>query len=153
MRYLQRFWKFCVACTLLFRHGRGVDAEAGPLSRYLTSSRHYAAGENRVKWRAFLPRRGEASVYLTNGLPDHWIWRIGQVFVTQPSGKTLHGRGDLYLNAVNNTGLKLVSDGWPPRHANIVGWPAEKSAQMNRAQLLADEATLFLRGNRRSSRR
>jgi hypothetical protein len=39
----------------------------------------------------------------------------------------------------------LEPDDNPPRHANIVGWPAGKDAQKSLAQQLASETELILK--------
>ena len=46
---------------------------------------------------------------------------------------------------VQEVGLKIDADNDPPRHANIVGWPKEKSARKLMALESSERATLKLR--------
>jgi hypothetical protein len=115
-----------------------------PLSRFLTQSGHFA--ENRVKRRAFLPARdGSTSTFRTRGPPESEIWALGDLRVAPPPNGRLYGRGDLPVSVVIAAGLRVDPDDIPPRHAAIVGWPAEKDAQNSKAQELAAAAALILR--------
>jgi hypothetical protein len=59
-----------------------------------------------------------------------------------PQGKTLYGRGDVLASVVGNSNLTIIPDDDPPRHANIVDWPEDKSAQKLLAIELAKQTTL-----------
>lgn len=118
------------------------------LSRFIFSKRHYGIEENRVKFGAFVPLRNpqtsvlEVSVFRISGLSDEQIWSMGESEVAQRSGRTLNARGDLTVASVEAKQLQVVSDDIPLRHANIVGWPEEKSEQKLKAIELAASALL-----------
>jgi len=103
-----------------------------PLSRYLMSSKWlgFQDGRVRVKYHAFMPHPMliELSVFMTKGLPEKKIWKIGKR-VARRSERTLYGRADVSVSKVLNAGLRIDPDRWPSRHANIVGWPQKKSEQ------------------------
>ena len=80
-----------------------------------------------------------------DSLDEREIWEIGEHYVTRPYGKTLYGRGDILEAEIEKTGLTVEYDNTPPRHANIAGWPDEKSKQMSLAQELAAASELKLR--------
>ena len=112
-----------------------------PLTRFLTQSDHYSREQNRVKERAFLPPADlKLSIFQIKQLDEIEIWKLCQ-------RSTFHGRGDFVVSAVLKVDLKVDPDDDPPRHANIIGWPYEKSAQKLLAIELAAEATLTLRSS------
>lgn len=117
-----------------------------PLVRFLPSKHHFAATKNRVKPVAFLPPPGETmtSVFAIRSLSDAAVWELGRVFVALPQGRLLHGRADVAVRDVTAASLDVTLDNTPPRHANISGWPSEKSAQKLCAEELAARATLKL---------
>lgn len=121
--------------------------EHEPLSRYLLSKTQFSQQNNRVKSSAFMPPSDlRLSVFRTQGLSDGEIWELGEEEVVQkaPTPKTLYGRAEIVALTVSAVGLKVHPDNTPPRHANITGWPQEKSAQKLIALQLAEEATLKL---------
>lgn len=81
-------------------------------------------------------------MYRTNSLGDSEIWEIGRRLVAEPQGKTVHARGDLQADKIVEVGLRVTADTRPHQlHANIVGWPAEKSEQKMLAIELANAAS------------
>lgn len=70
---------------------------------------------------------------------------MGQTYVAEPRNKTLYGRGDITISLVHQVGLDVVADNDPPRHADITGWPEDKSKRKILAMQLAAEASLRLR--------
>ena len=76
------------------------------------------------------------------------IWGIGQGIADdlplKPDGTrhTLYGRADISAKNVRAAKLDTISEKLPenPNHANITGWPTDKSAQKNVAQELAAAA-------------
>lgn len=56
----------------------------------------------------------------------------------------MHARADLSVRSIQALQLVVTSDQPPPRHAQIQGWPMEKSAIMSLAQELAAESSLTL---------
>jgi hypothetical protein len=59
--------------------------------------------------------------------------------------RTLYGVADIKAGIVQNEGLTVDPDSLLPRHAEIIGWPQEKDAQLSIALVLAAEARLVLR--------
>jgi len=115
------------------------------LARFIFSEQHFAATTGRVKHQAFLPPSdGATSVFAIRSLPESHIWELGRVFVASPARRTLRARADLTVRDVLAASLKVVLNSTPARHANLVGWPTEKSAQKLRAEELAARATLKL---------
>lgn len=114
------------------------------LARFIFSSSHFSSQNFRVKHNAFLPTSaGEASVSRISDLPEPDIWPIGSVIATQ-RGQTLYARGDLLAHDVRQVQLDVTPAEPPPRHANIVNWPTDKSAQKLRAMELAEKAKLVM---------
>jgi len=115
------------------------------LSRYLTQSSHFSRENNRVKPAAFMPApNGRTSIFRTLGLSGRAIWRIGEE-VCRRGGRPLHGRADILAQEITAARLKIEPDDRSSRHANITGWPPEKSEKMSLAQGLAARASLYLR--------
>jgi len=117
-----------------------------PLARFILFEGHYAATKNRVKPAAFEPPPDgiATSVFAIRSLPEATVWELGQVFVATPRGRTLKARADVRVRDVREVSLQVALDNVPARHANIVGWPSEKSARKSCLQELAARATLKL---------
>lgn len=116
------------------------------LSRFILNKNHFSILHKRVKYAAFLPAtNGETSVFRTSKLTDKEIWATGDKEVAQKRNKSLLGRADISAVHAFNNKLKVIPDDTPPRHANITGWPYEKSEQKLIAMELAGEASLHLR--------
>ena len=96
-----------------------------------------------VKYRAFMPRNGETSVFDVAGLPVPSVWQRGHE-VGRASGRSLCGMGEVTYGGVQSVGLRVQNAEPPPRHANIVDWPPEKDAQKVIAMDLAASAVLCL---------
>jgi hypothetical protein len=107
------------------------------------SKNAFSVQNNRVKVSAFMPNRErELSVFRIQDLPEEQIWEIGQRYVSEPQSKTLYARGDVLASVVTENNLTIDPDDHPPRHANVLGWPEDKSAQKLIATELANQATL-----------
>ena len=116
------------------------------LTRYIFHKNHFSATQKRPKYVVFLPSpRGETSVFCISDLSDNEIWNIGDREVAQKRGLPLLGRADILAFHVFNKNLKLIPDNCPPRHANIINWPAEKSEQKLIAMELAENSQLCLK--------
>ena len=101
---------------------------------------------NSVKPVAFLPPLNlRLSVFRIDGLTLEEAWGIGQANVVPSPGQDLHGFADIKASAVYQSNLDVEPDNRPPRHADVVGWPEEKSERKLIAQELAARATLRLR--------
>jgi hypothetical protein len=118
------------------------------LTRYLLSKKLFSRANNRVKPQAFMPPADlKLSVFRTDKLSEIQIWKIGEKRVarkTKPP-RNLHGRADIKALKVVETGLRIIPDNVPPRHANIIDWPDEKSEIIEIALELAANASLALR--------
>lgn len=121
-------------------------ADEERLSRFLFSSKWFAATTGRVKPEAFLPHpRIELSVSCTESLKESTIWEIGQSTAAAHSQKpNLHGRADVCARVFRSQGLEIRRDDQPMYHANITGWQEDRSAQISKAQQIAAEAKLQL---------
>jgi hypothetical protein len=94
-----------------------------------------------VKYAAFLPdKNGETSVFRTSGITNNEIWEIGDCEVSIKRGKPILGRADIGINNVISKDLEVVPREPPLRHANIIGWPDERSKQKIIAIELASES-------------
>ena len=137
MNFLNRLWTTLIG---YFRAGISPKNSLGVLlSRFLTHKNQFSA--TRVKPNAFLPRDLKLSVFLTDGLAGDQIWILGEKYIT-PS---IYGRAEIAHVAVSGIGLKVEPDNKPQRHANITGWPAQKSEQKLYALKLAEKSSLLLR--------
>jgi len=113
------------------------------LSRFILQTNWFSTSENRVKYAAFLPNKdGETSVFRSSGISNNEIWDIGEREVSIKRGKPIYGRADISVTNVISKDLRVISSEPPERHANITGWPDEKSKQMVIAVQLAAEAQL-----------
>lgn len=82
-----------------------------------------------------MPKDGQTSVFRIGGLTNAAVMRIGQREVGEL--RTFHGWGVFMARAVFRVGLRLDPDDSPPRHANIIGWPEDKDAVIEKAQDLS----------------
>lgn len=111
------------------------------LARFIVYS-GWVRSDSTVKSDAFIPPLNlNLSVTRHLGLNETALWEIGNSVAAQRT-LTLHGRADV-LSAVIMQ-LSLSIDPAPtlenPNHANITGWPKEKSAQKSLAQQIAAKA-------------
>lgn len=105
-----------------------------------------------VKFQAFLPRNGEASVFRISSLSANAVWSLGNEQVARPRGRTIKARADISSESVQSSGvavginnLKVVSESSiHPLHANIIGWPEDEGAIQMVAIELAKNASLHL---------
>lgn len=112
------------------------------LARFILQRNWIRPSDNTVKHAAFMPNphNGETSVFRIAGVIDQDVWQIGDREVAASRGKPLLGRADIRALNVMAKDLQIVPDEPPPRHSNIVGWPDEKSKQLQIAVELAEEA-------------
>jgi hypothetical protein len=115
---------------------------AETLARFILQRNWIRPSDNTVKHAAFMPNphNGETSVFRIAGLNDQDVWQIGDREVAARRDKPLLGRADIHAFNVVSKELHIVPNEPPPRHANIVGWPDEKSKQLQIAVELAAEA-------------
>lgn len=95
-----------------------------------------------MKARALEPQTDSntTSVFRVHGLSEPQVWDIGHRWVSDPQAMPLHGRAEFTAEAVASVGLFVVESEPPPRHAEIDGWPPDKSAAISVAQQLAARA-------------
>jgi hypothetical protein len=123
-------------------------APAEALAKFILSSRHFSAAKKRVMSAAFIPPPGKgSSVFRISELALEDVRIIGSAVASarQPP-RTLYGHALLLAQAVLEASLDVVAVEPPPRHADIIGWPNEKDAQLEIAQSLADASTPILYG-------
>ena len=87
-----------------------------------------------------MPRQGEVSVFRIDRLSEKQVWTIGRDVVG--GTKNPKARGDIKAAKVRESQLDVLAAEPPPRHANLVGWPSEKSEQKLIAKQLAAGAIL-----------
>jgi hypothetical protein len=128
------------------RSGPSQSADNPTVSRFVCHRRGYNAETQRVKAREFEPARLDhaTSVFVIDDLVERDIWDLGDRYVA-PTRGTPVARGDISRADVRSTGLQLVVDNAPPRHAAITAWPPDKHECMSKAQQLAAVATLRVR--------
>lgn len=84
------------------------------------------------------------SVFRISGMSEVEIWDLGEKVVSKAlEEKTIYGFGQIFPKHIAKIGLLLDPNNIPPRHADIVNWPDEKSEQKLRAMELAKEANFF----------
>ena len=119
-------------------------ADEESLARFLNSSSLFNAA-SRIKPTAFLPRKGEASVFRQDAENEEELWGIGESII--PPGRKVHGAALIQAEKVRESGLDVEAKEPPPKHANIVGWQAgdnamTKARNKESALVLAQYATL-----------
>lgn len=116
------------------------------LTRYIFSDRYFSKEKNIVKYVAFMPApSGKTSVFCTSSLSEDKIWNIADTKVVPLRRQPIKARADILANHVFAENLQILLDNSPPRHANIIGWPDEKSKKISIALELAKKADLFLK--------
>jgi hypothetical protein len=124
---------------------QSVVGDNEKLARYIFSTRHFIRQPPRVKAEAYMPSRGEVSVFRIDGLNQTAIWGIGNDIAAKRE-RTLYARGDTKAGQVRKLGLDIRPYEPPPRHANVVGWAEnDKPRQKIIALQLAAIATLGLK--------
>lgn len=126
-----------------------VDNRISPseeVTRYIFDRSAYSPINGRVKYNALLPNsKGETSVYRIINLTRNEIWDIGQRYVAERRGRTLRARGDIGASDIFSESLEIRTDMViHPLHANVVGWPTQRSEQLLIAKKIADKTQLHL---------
>ena len=117
-------------------------APSETLSRFILQTNWFRPSDNTVRHAAFMPNptNGQTSVFRIYDLSDKEVWDIGDREVASRIGKSVLGRADIGASNVMEKGLRAFPSEPPVRHANIVGWPEEKSEQRLISLELAAEA-------------
>jgi len=116
------------------------------LARFVLEKRWLPKRGEGVNARAILAYKYvELSVSRHRGISDSALWDMGQDVARRRSeneGRAipLLGRADFLARAARQQKLDVKPDEPPRNHANVVGWPAEKSAQMILAQEIAAQS-------------
>jgi len=120
--------------------------ESEHTSRFIVQEKWIKRGERRVRHNAFMPnKKGEVSVYRTEGLDTEEIYELGRVYMADIFRKRLLGRAEIIVSDIQKNGLKVQPHPDPhPRHANIAGWPEESSKHKAIALDLAADSALHL---------
>ncbi len=115
------------------------------LTKFIFNKSQFSSSNKRVKYSVFIPPSNRRlSVFRVVGLSETAVWEIGNDVGTERE-LTLLARADIKVSSVTKIGLEIDADDIPPRHANIVGWPAEDSEIKLRAMELAEKAKLYLK--------
>ncbi|MBT3881530.1 MAG: hypothetical protein HOF76_21115 [Candidatus Scalindua sp.] len=124
----------------------------GPVDRLEALSRFvlqktYIRADNTIRPAAFLPnpKNGETSVFRISGITDNEIWAIGDSKVAPKQNRPILGRADINASIVLSNYLEIIPSEPPERHADITGWPEEKSEQKQIALELAAESEFHKR--------
>ena len=88
-------------------------------------------------------QKGETSVCRTSCSSEQKVGKIGDREVAIMRGKPILGRADILTLNVLSKNLQVNPSEPPLRHANITGWPDEKSKQLQIAVELAADAKYF----------
>ncbi len=123
------------------------------LTRFIFSSKHFARGNQTVKFRVFMPPQvskepptysPNLSVYRISEISDSEVWEIGQEHV-QTEGRLIKARTDILAGDVYKNNLRVVPDTQPhERHANITPFPADKLTCQRIATKLAHVSKLVV---------
>ncbi len=115
------------------------------LARTIHTERHIRKADSTLRAELFLPfKHVDLSVIRHRELSEMDLWAVC-VEVGRLRNQPLLGRGDVLVSDAIALNLGVEPDegeGIPRNHANIVGWPHEKPAQMMKAVELAREAKL-----------
>ena len=115
------------------------------LARFVVVESYIRRSKNTPRPQVFLPyKHVELSVIRHLDLSEAELWEIGQTDVADKLGKPLHGRADILASDVRAERLDVKPSEPPRNHANIIGWPPERAAQMSYAQVLASKAGQFI---------
>ena len=122
-----------------------VSAEEN-ITRFINQKAYFRSDDVTVRHNAFMPNRdGEVSVYRITGIDDSEIYAIGTEYFAEITGKPLMGRADIIVSEILKHDLRIQPHQDPhPRHANICGYPDEKSERKLVAIELAAGAQLHL---------
>jgi hypothetical protein len=106
-------------------------ADEEELARLLRSSGHFSS--TIVKASAFIPAKdGRTSVIRHGAEPRSELWNLARLFLGQET--RFHGAAICNARAIREQRLDVVAGEPPPRHANIVNWPLNADAELQKAQ-------------------
>jgi len=146
MKFLKQFLITCLGYILRKFKDSSDTSSNDSLARFLTSKRHFIVDKLRVQPQAFMPKQLKCSVYQINNLSLSDILKLAvNNEVTTQSGKPPYGWAAISVYEIEKIKkLKVDKDNVPERHANIIGWPEEKSEQKLLALELVESSKLIL---------
>ena len=115
------------------------------LARFIFSS-HHIRHDRTVRPEVFMPRQRESlSVVRHDDMGDSGLWAVGRA-MEQGRTDTLHGRSDVAAAAFVEQHLRVVAAPTlvTVHHAEVHGWPEDKSARKLVALKVAARASLAL---------
>ena len=116
------------------------------LARFILFSR-WVRQDKKIRPAAFIPHPWpDLSVTRHIGLHADELWSLGED-VSTLRARPLLGRADIQAIDVMKQSLKIEPTPTPRNHANITGWPPDKSAQKSLAQELAAASTFVSRND------
>jgi hypothetical protein len=128
--------------------GQEIENADELLSRFLMQSKHFKKTGTLVTADAFMPPLDlELSTFLTTGLPDEEVWKLGLLVLEERRSSKLYGRADIDVGVVLAAKLKARFDNEPPRHVSVIGWPSYSEGKdfiKSQAQQLARACSLRL---------
>src|SRR5215471_7148227 len=128
--------RFCSTYYAYIRYTLSPVAPSEQLTRFLFEKDDIDRN-TRVKYQPFFHAKGEPiSTVRTNSMGDHCVWRFGDYWVAGPREKRIHARVDFRASNLEPLALYAKRTLWPPRHADLHGWPMEKEARRTRAKEL-----------------
>lgn len=106
-------------------------ADDEKLARVLTQTGHYSS--TAVKQSAFIPAPdGTKSVARHSGEPLEELWQLAQEYLG-PAAR-IHGAAICVAADVRALALDVLAVEPPRRHANVVGWPTESDAELQKSR-------------------
>lgn len=116
------------------------------ISRFVVQRRQIKNGPNGkyIHHSALWPDESDnytTSVYRTSLLSEDEIWSLGDDNISNP----VLARLDNDIKNIFNLKLDIDPDNSPPRHANIVNWPTDRSKCRSIAQQLSAKAEHIIR--------
>lgn len=109
------------------------------LARFVLVNK-WVRSDQTVRQDAFIPHpHVDLSVTRHIGLSEQELWHLGQS-VANKRALPLYGRADIQALVVKRQSLRIEPTPEPKNHANITGWPSDKSAQKSIAQEIAAAA-------------
>jgi len=153
---LRRFWRFLLSIFVGADHLPDRVLPEEPVSRFILDKDQFRQERGFIYPAAFLPSKKTAntSVYRVESLPETRIWQLAEKFVTalRADKKRVLARADIKAKTAFHQDLAIQPDRLPhPRHANIINWPTDRSAQKAKALELAKNAKLRVRPEAASS--
>lgn len=116
-------------------------ADEERLARFVLTERHIRKTDGTVRAEAFAPfKHVEMSVTRHRDLSEEELWAMGRQ-VAEARTLPLLGRADFLASEAHEQNLDVKPAEPPRNHANVIGWPPEKPAQMIRALEIASRAT------------